>query len=79
MKRMLNISFKPDEGGGSQRPICFHHLLNRTVSSLVLSPDQDQLTLVFDSGQRLTIYSELGGFESGTIGRDGEGGGLWIF
>jgi hypothetical protein len=71
--------FEPSEGCRTQGPVRFHGLLNQTVSTLTRSSEGDTLTFVFTSGQVLTICSELGGLESGSIGRDGDGGGLWIF
>jgi hypothetical protein len=72
----IDDTFAPGEGSRGQGPVRFHALLGQIVSTLMVAPEGDELTLTFDGGERLTIYSELGGYESGTISSDK---GLWIF
>ena len=68
--------FEPDKGCRTQSPVHFHALLGQKLSVLDVTPEGDQLSLEFNGGQRLTISSEIGGYESGSINANGK---LWIF
>ena len=72
---------EPSSGCRTQGLILFHALLNQTVSSLTATGADDELTLAFESGQQLTIFSEVGGrYESGMISGSIDGVVyLWIF
>ena len=58
---------RPEQKSSNFGPCQFHKLLDDIVVGVELSADELQLCLSFAGGSNLTILSDLGGHEAGTI------------
>ena len=71
--------YKPAEKSSAFGSSHFHKLLEDKVVGVDLSVDSLRLCLSFARGSRLTIPSELDGYESGTIACGGGSKKFWVF
>lgn len=69
-----------EQGTRSFGPNEFQRLLLSKITSLDLTDDALELSISFSTGERLTIYSELDGNESGTMSLNGPASrDFWVF
>ena len=70
---------RPDQKSSNFGPCHFHKLLDGAVVGVELSADELRLCLSFAEGSKLTIFSDLGGYEAGTIACGFGSRKYWVF